>query len=102
MDQLGSKVDRLADSIDSLRSRKAAAILAGARGSDESPAFGDNYTGRPYLKALADWKQNNDFEAMQAAKAILGTSAATGQAIAPNNFVAQIAEINVQSNPYRS
>jgi HK97 family phage major capsid protein len=45
---------------------------------------------------------NGDFAAMQAAKAVLGTSNATGLSVVPNNFVSQIAEINVQSNPYRT
>jgi HK97 family phage major capsid protein len=105
MDQLDSKVDQLTGDIRSLaatiQTSKRAAILAGSHSADDALSFADNYRGQPFLKSLADWKQNNDFEAMQATKAILGTSAANGQSIVPNNFVAQIAEINVQSNPYR-
>jgi hypothetical protein len=71
----------------------------GVRGYEDSPSLGDNYRGEPFLKPLADWKLNGSFEAMQATKAVLGTSNATGLSIVPNSFVAQIAEINVQSNP---
>jgi HK97 family phage major capsid protein len=98
---LEHKVDRLTDAVDSLKAAKRAAILAGVGGFDAA-ALGDNYRGEPFLKSLAAWKLHGDYEAMAAAKAVLGTSSATGQAIVPNNFVAEIAEINVQANPYRS
>jgi HK97 family phage major capsid protein len=98
---LEDRVDRLTDAVDSLKADKRAAILAGVRGFDDTSSFADNYRGEPFLKSLADWRLNGSHEAMQAAKAVLGTSNATGLSIVPNSFVAQIAEINVQSNPYR-
>jgi hypothetical protein len=46
-----------------------------------------SYDGPQFLKALADWKRNGNYEAAESLKGILGTSAATGAAIVPNNFV---------------
>jgi HK97 family phage major capsid protein len=95
-DTLESKYIGLNDRLRALEGRpsaKAAAILGGTYlEEDHGPHF---------LKALADWKIGRDHQAELSAKAILGISAATGQAIVPNNFVAGIAEINVQANPYR-
>ena len=84
---LETKVDRLTDVTRDLvsvhqdllvrdeatiKAQKRAAILGGVRGD-----FDDAYDGPHFLKALADWKLNGNYEAAQAAKAILGTSAAT-------------------------
>jgi HK97 family phage major capsid protein len=81
---------------------KAAAILAGVPTGNRDTADDGTYTGPTFLKSLVDWKRHGSHEAAEALKGVLGTSAATGQAIVPNNFVAQVAEINVQANPYRT
>jgi HK97 family phage major capsid protein len=87
---------------DPRRAAKVAAILGGPNlGADADTAQDGSYSGPTFLKALADWKRNGNYEAAESLKGILGTSAATGQAIVPNNFVAEIAEHNVLDNPYR-
>ena len=45
--------------------------------------------------------RRGDPDANAAVKAILGTSAATGQAVVPGNFVAEVAAITSMGNPYR-
>jgi HK97 family phage major capsid protein len=98
----GVVVDKLSAVTNRLDS-KASAILGGGRAREILAGAGDsdNYDGPQFLKSLVDWKRHGSYEAAEALKGILGTSAATGQAIAPNNFVAQIAENNIQDNPYR-
>src|SRR5262245_47405769 len=68
---------------------KAAAILRGVN----EPAikaydFSNNYRGEEFLLQVAQARRG-DPEANAYIKGVLGTSDATGQAIAPNAFVAQ-------------
>jgi HK97 family phage major capsid protein len=96
------RVDRLANAIESLNAAKVAAIQNTVRNLPDWDASGEDYYSGPYfLKSLRDWRVNRSYEAEVAAKAILGTSNATGQSIVPNAFVAQVAEVNAQVNPYR-
>jgi hypothetical protein len=92
MEPLGSKVDRLADSIESLKAAKRAAILGGVRGYDEE-------SGGEWLQAVSNWRQ--DPQANAYVKSVLGTSDSTGQAIVPNNVVAGIVAQAAINNPYR-
>ena len=83
------------------RSAKAAAILAGAPSvEDHVDSFGDNYRGKPFLKALVDARRG-DPESNEYIKAVLGTSNATGLSIVPNNFVAEVAQRTSAGNVYR-
>ena len=83
------------------RSAKAAAILAGAPSADSyADSFGDNYRGKPFLKALVDARRG-DPESNEYIKAVLGTSNATGLSIVPNNFVAEVAQRTSAGNVYR-
>jgi len=68
-------------------------ILRGAGGSQPD-------SGTPFLKAIMDARRG-DPEANSYVKSILGTSAATGQAMVPNNFVAGIAQWASGENIYR-
>jgi hypothetical protein len=68
---LDDKVDRLTTAVDSLNAAKRAAIRAGVGGADAASLDG-NYRGEPFLKSLADWRLNGNYEAMAAAKAVLG------------------------------
>ena len=95
---------------DAERSAKAAAILAGAgfRGGRDfdykaatTGGYYDESTGAGFLTALWAWKKHNDYEAANWVKSILGTSASTGQAIIPNNFVAGIVARAEAINPWR-
>lgn len=101
-------------------SAKAAAIMAGVSGAQAS---GSKYDmNGAWLKALVDRRYDpaaaefvkangdlmdgillkHDREAITAAaKGVLGTSDATGQAIVPNNFVAALELLGAQSNIYR-
>jgi HK97 family phage major capsid protein len=95
---LGSRVDNLTAAI---HSTKAAAILAGAGSRTGFPAdHSDNYSGTPFLKAVADARRG-DPDANTYVKSVLGTSDATGQAIVPNNFVAELVAIVGTRNPFR-
>lgn len=96
VDALTGEVRSLAGS---LAGSKAAAILAGAR-RDAGIAEDGNYRGDPFLKALADARRG-DPEANAHIKAVLGTSAATGQAIVPNNFVADLSAATATRNVFR-
>lgn len=77
-------------------SSKAAAILAGADNYETK-----GFDGRPFLADLAAWKRDGDYEAGARVKAVLGTSAATGQSIIPNNFVADVVERVTARNVWR-
>lgn len=86
-------------------SAKAAAILAGSRGDYDPSAIlagtrDGTPAGQPFLKAIFDARRG-DPSANEYVKAVLGTSAATGQAIVPNNFVAGIASWASSENVYR-
>jgi HK97 family phage major capsid protein len=90
--ELGGRVDRLTDAINGSNGTKAAAILAGA-GRPAEPRT-------PFLKAMLDARWG-DPEAHNYLKAVLATSAATGQSIIPNNFVAGIVDIASAGNVWR-
>ena len=81
---------------------KAAAILAGVQETQRSghvKAVGI-YNEDNFLRALVD-QRRGDQDAREFVKSVLGTSDATGQAIVPNNFVAQLVTQLSTSNPYR-
>jgi HK97 family phage major capsid protein len=80
---------------------KAAAILAGVADKTRSHVKSVGvYNEENWLKALV-MRRFGDTDAQEFVKAVLGTSDATGQAIAPNNFVAQLVTQLSTSNPYR-
>jgi HK97 family phage major capsid protein len=100
---------KLADLDDRLKSynqaqarTKAAAILAGVQDQNRAAAVKavGQYNENNFLKALVN-RRLGDPDAVEFVKAVLGTSDATGQAIVPNNFVAQLVEALTLSNPYR-
>lgn len=81
---------------------KATAILAGVADkvrSNHVKSVGP-YNEDNFLKALVE-RKNGDQDAREFIKAVLGTTDATGQSIAPNNFVAGLVEALSLSNPYR-
>lgn len=79
---------------------KAAAILAGVPTGSRASDLGDNYAGEPFLATIKAARMG-DPEANQYIKAVLGTSDATGQAIAPNAFVAELVGAVATRNPFR-
>jgi HK97 family phage major capsid protein len=81
---------------------KAAAIMAGVNEKSRSNAVKavGQYNETNFLKALVN-RRLGDQDAIEFVKAVLGTSDATGQAIVPNNFVAQLVEALSLENPYR-
>ena len=81
---------------------KASAILAGVQdkvNSHRIKAIGP-YNEDNFLKALVE-QRKGDQEAREFVKAVLGTTDATGLAIAPNNFVGQLVDQLSTANPYR-
>ena len=81
---------------------KATAILAGVADkvrSNHVKAVGE-YNEDNFLKALVE-RKNGDQDAREFIKGVLGTSDATGQSIAPNNFVAGLVTALSLQNPYR-
>jgi HK97 family phage major capsid protein len=80
-------------------SAKASAILAGAGGGPKVKSIG-RYSEDNFLSALVE-QRKGDPDAYEFVKAVLGTTDATGQAIAPNNFVAGLVEALSLYNPYR-
>lgn len=85
-------------------SAKAAAILAGANADlrfDAVKSLGQYNDHTGWLKALVD-RRTGDPDAVAFVKGVLGTSAATGQAIIPNNFVAGLVEVASAGNIYRT
>ena len=104
--ELDAKIAQLDDrikafSVDNAKT-KAAAILAGV--NDQARSRGIKAVGQynedNFLKALVN-RRFGDQDAVEFVKSVLGTSDATGQAIVPNNFVAQLVEALTVSNPYR-
>jgi HK97 family phage major capsid protein len=80
---------------------KAAAILQGAQPKDREPLKVGRYSDTNFLSAL--WEsRRGDRDAQDFIKAVLGTSDATGAALIPNNFVAQLVPAIALANPYRS
>lgn len=78
---------------------KASAILAGALAPDSTKSVG-RFSEVNFLSALVD-RKNGDSDAQEFVKAVLGTSAATGTAIIPNNFVTGLVEQIAANNIYR-
>lgn len=109
MDDL-EKIDRLTDQLarfnaprDRDAAMKRAAIMAGAGFGGSlggQPLYGDNYTGEPFL-AQVKAARLGDPDANAYVKGVLGTSDATGQAIIPNAFVADLAQAIATRNPFR-
>lgn len=96
---LDEQISRLAEEV---RQTKAALINSGGRYSSSQILAGAEYddgAGTGFLKAIASWR--TDPESAQYIKAVLGTSAATGQAIIPNNFVAAVNQIASAQNVWR-
>jgi HK97 family phage major capsid protein len=95
---LDERIDRMTQEVRQLNARlgstKAAAIMAGAGANYDGPAT-------PFLKAMMEARTRGDPESHAYLKAVLGTSAATGQAIIPNNFVAGIVDIASAANVWR-
>jgi HK97 family phage major capsid protein len=80
---------------------KAAAILAGAHaGGDASVKSVGPYNEINFLAALVN-RRHGDTDAQEFVKAVLGTSAATGGALVPGNFVSTLVEQIALVNPYR-
>jgi HK97 family phage major capsid protein len=100
---------KLADLDDRLKSfnqaqarTKAMAIMAGVQEQTRSnhvKAVGV-YNEENFLKALVNRRQG-DQDAVEFVKSVLGTSDATGQAIVPNNFVADLVTQLSADNIYR-
>jgi HK97 family phage major capsid protein len=81
---------------------KAAAILAGVQETTRANHVKSVgvYNENNFLKALVE-RKNGDQDAREFIKSVLGTSDATGQAIAPNNFVASLVTQLGTENIYR-
>lgn len=79
---------------------KAAAILLGAADHSAKATSYGIYSETNFLSALVD-RKNGDPDAAMFVKSVLGTSAATGQAIVPNNFVSDLVEQVARGNIYR-
>jgi len=81
---------------------KATAILAGANAAVNSSVKSvGRYTETNFLAALLN-RQKGDTDAQEFVKAVLGTSAATGTAIIPNNFVDALVTQIAADNIYRN
>ena len=72
-------------------SAKAAAILGGV-GKPDAPSG--------WFKALYDWKIGQDPAAAESIKGWLGSSEATGAAVAPNYFTAGVQDYAGRANPW--
>src|SRR5689334_6293425 len=81
-------------------SSKASAILAGAGGSTASVKSVGRFNEINWLSALVE-RRHGDPDAQEFIKGVLGTSSATGTAIIPNNFVADLVSALTLRNPYR-
>ena len=93
--------DRMKAFTRSSASAKANAILAGAeKSADASVKRVGRFSETNFLSALVE-RRKGDTDAQEFVKAVLGTSAATGQAIVPGNFVADLVEALALNNPYR-
>ena len=80
---------------------KASAILAGTvHGGDASVKAVGPYNEVNFLSALVN-RRKGDTDAQEFVKAVLGTSAATGGAIVPGNFVSTLVSQLSLVNPYR-
>ncbi len=81
---------------------KASAILAGVQDTVRSHAVKavGQYTETNFLSAIVN-QRRGDQDAQEFVKAVLGTSAATGGALVPGNFVSTLVEQVALVNPYR-
>jgi HK97 family phage major capsid protein len=79
---------------------KAAAILATAHDTGAGTKSVGKYNEINFLSALVD-RRKGDTDAQEFVKAVLGTSAATGGALVPGNFVSTLVEQIALVNPYR-
>lgn len=81
---------------------KASRILAGAAASDTGSGIKSvgPYNEINFLSALVN-RRHGDTDAQEFVKAVLGTSAATGGALVPGNFVSTLVEQIALVNPYR-
>ena len=79
---------------------KASAILAGAHVPVDATKSVGRFNEVNFLSALIARKEG-DSDAQEFVKAVLGTSAATGTAIIPNNFVSGLVEQIATNNIYR-
>ena len=79
---------------------KASAILAGVPESRPAVKAVGIYNEENFLSALVN-QRKGDRDASDFVKGVLGTSAATGLAIVPNNFVDRLVEQVALVNPYR-
>lgn len=78
---------------------KAAAIMAGVSGEPAIKSVG-RYSETNFLAAIVN-RRLGDTDAQEFVKAVLGTSAATGGALVPGNFVSTLVEQVALVNPYR-
>lgn len=78
---------------------KASAILSAVNSKPSTKSVG-RYNEDNFLSALVN-RRLGDTDAQEFVKAVLGTSDATGQAIVPNNFVANLVTQIAANNPYR-
>jgi HK97 family phage major capsid protein len=79
---------------------KASAILAGVPSDGPAVKAIGKYNETNFLSAIVN-RRMGDTDAQEFVKAVLGTSAATGQAIVPGNFVSTLVEQVALVNPYR-
>lgn len=79
---------------------KAAAILNGAVDGGPKVKSVGQYSEVNFLSALVN-RRTGDTDAQEFVKAVLGTSSATGTAIVPNNFVAELTSALTLNNIYR-
>lgn len=109
VEQLSGVVAAKGATIDIIAAQKRAAILGGHRATQaeilsgvdgNDPVYGDNYTGEPFLASVKAWRQG-DTAGNDYVKGVLGTSAATGTAIIPGNFVADLVGAIAAQNVYR-
>jgi HK97 family phage major capsid protein len=98
--ELKSLSDRLASFARTSAQTKASAILAGVSHDGPSIKAVGRYTENNFLAALVN-RRTGDTDAQEFVKAVLGTSAATGAALVPGNFVSTLVEQVALVNPYR-
>ena len=98
--RLNSLDDRLKAFTTSDAKMKASAILSNVVGNGPTKKSVGPYNEDNFLSALIN-KREGDADAQEFVKAVLGTSAATGTAIIPNNFVTRLVEMLAATNIYR-
>ena len=98
-----AELDERLNSFNKAQARtKAAAILAGVHDQQRTSAVKavGIYNEHNFLSALVN-RRTGDTDAQEFVKAVLGTSAATGGALVPGNFVSTLVEQVALVNPYR-